>query len=88
MFSALALSTSDLEEVLTQLQWPFLSPPVASLSPPANGPDLHNQLELLVSQLLSLQTSYPSASVHLPEGSISTLFAVLVLILLWVLTHS
>ncbi|XP_023648931.2 RAD50-interacting protein 1 [Paramormyrops kingsleyae] len=49
--------SGDLEEVLTQLQWPFLSPPVASLSPPANGPDLHNQLELLVSQLLSLQTS-------------------------------
>uniref|UniRef100_A0A8C9W3W3 RAD50-interacting protein 1 n=1 Tax=Scleropages formosus TaxID=113540 RepID=A0A8C9W3W3_SCLFO len=41
---------SDFDEVLTQLQWPFLSPPVASLSPPANAAELASQLELLVSQ--------------------------------------
>ncbi|KAI1883370.1 hypothetical protein AGOR_G00230720 [Albula goreensis] len=46
---------SDLEEVLTQLHWPFLSPPVSSLSPPANAQELHSQLELLVPQLLALQ---------------------------------
>ncbi|KAA0721042.1 RAD50-interacting protein 1 RAD50 interactor 1 [Triplophysa tibetana] len=50
--------TSDFEEVLTQLHWPFISPPTQSLSPPANAQELNSQLDLLVSQLLSLQTSY------------------------------
>ncbi|KAI4876051.1 hypothetical protein NFI96_030100 [Prochilodus magdalenae] len=49
--------TSDFEEVLTQLHWPIVSPPTQSLSPPANAQELSSQLELLVSQLLSLQTS-------------------------------
>uniref|UniRef100_A0A4W5N0G7 RAD50-interacting protein 1 n=1 Tax=Hucho hucho TaxID=62062 RepID=A0A4W5N0G7_9TELE len=48
---------SDFEELLTQLYWPFISPPTQSLSPPANAQELHSQLELLVAQLLSLQTS-------------------------------
>ncbi|XP_072530072.1 RAD50-interacting protein 1 [Salminus brasiliensis] len=48
---------SDFEEVLTQLHWPIVSPPTHSLSPPANAQELSNQLELLVSQLLSLQMS-------------------------------
>ncbi|KAL0967195.1 hypothetical protein UPYG_G00249030 [Umbra pygmaea] len=47
----------DFEDLLTQLHWPFLSPPTMSLSPPANAQELQSQLELLVSQLLSLQTS-------------------------------
>ncbi|XP_062339516.1 RAD50-interacting protein 1 [Osmerus eperlanus] len=49
--------TSDFEEVLTQLQWPLLSPPSQTLAPPANAPEISSQLELLVSQLLALQTS-------------------------------
>uniref|UniRef100_A0AAR2JBT6 RAD50-interacting protein 1 n=1 Tax=Pygocentrus nattereri TaxID=42514 RepID=A0AAR2JBT6_PYGNA len=48
---------SDFEEVLTQLHWPIVSPPTQTLSPPANAQELSSQLELLVSQLLSLQTS-------------------------------
>ncbi|XP_055046357.2 RAD50-interacting protein 1 [Misgurnus anguillicaudatus] len=48
---------SDFEEVLTQFHWPFISPPTQSLSPPANAQELNSQLELLASQLLSLQTS-------------------------------
>ncbi|KAG9280328.1 RAD50-interacting protein 1 [Astyanax mexicanus] len=48
---------SDFEEVLTQLHWPIVSPPTQSLSPPANAQELNSQLELLVSQLLSLQMS-------------------------------
>uniref|UniRef100_A0A8C1XRU4 RAD50-interacting protein 1 n=1 Tax=Cyprinus carpio TaxID=7962 RepID=A0A8C1XRU4_CYPCA len=48
---------SDFEEVLTQFHWPFISPPTQTLSPPANVQELNSQLELLVSQLLSLQTS-------------------------------
>uniref|UniRef100_A0A8C7IGY2 RAD50-interacting protein 1 n=1 Tax=Oncorhynchus kisutch TaxID=8019 RepID=A0A8C7IGY2_ONCKI len=48
---------SDFEELLIQLHWPFISPPTQSLSPPANAQELHSQLELLVAQLLSLQTS-------------------------------
>uniref|UniRef100_A0A671MTD7 RAD50-interacting protein 1 n=1 Tax=Sinocyclocheilus anshuiensis TaxID=1608454 RepID=A0A671MTD7_9TELE len=44
-------------EVLTQFHWPFISPPTQTLSPPANAQELNSQLELLVSQLLSLQTS-------------------------------
>ncbi|XP_030631915.1 RAD50-interacting protein 1 [Chanos chanos] len=48
---------SDFEEVLTQLHWPFISPPTPSLSPSANTQELHGQLEPLVSQLLSLQIS-------------------------------
>ncbi|XP_051974974.1 RAD50-interacting protein 1-like [Xyrauchen texanus] len=49
--------TSDFEEVLTQFHWPFITPPTQTLSPPANAQELNSQLELLVSQLLSLQTS-------------------------------
>uniref|UniRef100_A0A4W4DQ79 RAD50-interacting protein 1 n=1 Tax=Electrophorus electricus TaxID=8005 RepID=A0A4W4DQ79_ELEEL len=49
--------TSDFEEVLTQLHWPAVSPPTQTLSPPANAQELSSQLKLLVSQLLSLQTS-------------------------------
>ncbi|KAL2102119.1 hypothetical protein ACEWY4_001287 [Coilia grayii] len=47
----------DFEDVLTQLHWPSISPPTPSLSPPANAQELNSQLELLVSQLLALQTS-------------------------------
>lgn len=42
-----------------QLHWPIVSPPTQSLSPLANAQELNSQLELLVSQLISLQTSYP-----------------------------
>ncbi|XP_077355279.1 RAD50-interacting protein 1 [Festucalex cinctus] len=49
--------TGDLEKVLTQLNWPIISPPTQSLTPTANGQELASQLELLVTQLLALQTS-------------------------------
>ncbi|KAF7693960.1 RAD50-interacting protein 1 [Silurus meridionalis] len=49
--------SSDFEEVLTQLHWPIVSPPTQSLSPLANAQELNSQLDLLVSQLISLQTS-------------------------------
>ncbi|XP_029922119.1 RAD50-interacting protein 1 [Myripristis murdjan] len=48
---------SDFEEVLTLLQWPFISPPTQSLAPPANSQEISSQLELLATQLLALQTS-------------------------------
>ncbi|XP_064200784.1 RAD50-interacting protein 1 isoform X2 [Anguilla rostrata] len=59
----------DLQEVLTQLHWPFLSPPVESLSPPPNVQELYSQLELLVPQLLSLQTSDDLISEKKPHPS-------------------
>ncbi|CAB1443168.1 unnamed protein product [Pleuronectes platessa] len=49
--------TSDFEKVLTQLHWPIISPPTQSLTPTANGQEISSQLELLVTQLLALQTS-------------------------------
>uniref|UniRef100_A0A8P4KIG6 RAD50-interacting protein 1 n=1 Tax=Dicentrarchus labrax TaxID=13489 RepID=A0A8P4KIG6_DICLA len=56
---------SDFEKVLTQLHWPIISPPTQSLTPTTNCQELNSQLELLVTQLLALQTSYPSVSPHL-----------------------
>uniref|UniRef100_A0A8D3CE77 RAD50-interacting protein 1 n=1 Tax=Scophthalmus maximus TaxID=52904 RepID=A0A8D3CE77_SCOMX len=53
---------SDFEKVLTQLHWPIISPPTQSLTPTANCQEIGSQLELLVTQLLALQTSYPSPS--------------------------
>ncbi|KAJ8262346.1 hypothetical protein GJAV_G00165400 [Gymnothorax javanicus] len=61
--------SGDLQEVLTQLQWPFLSPPVDSLSPPANAQELYSQLELLVPQLLSLQPSDDLIAEKKPQPS-------------------
>uniref|UniRef100_A0A665W955 RAD50-interacting protein 1 n=1 Tax=Echeneis naucrates TaxID=173247 RepID=A0A665W955_ECHNA len=52
--------TIDFEKVLTQLHWPILSPPTQSLTPTTNGQEINSQLELLVTQLLALQTSYLS----------------------------
>lgn len=49
--------SSDFENILTQLHWPILSPPTQSLTPSANGQEVSSQLELLVTQLLALQTS-------------------------------
>ncbi|XP_044041303.1 RAD50-interacting protein 1 isoform X2 [Siniperca chuatsi] len=48
---------SDFEKVLTQLLWPIISPPTQSLTPAANCQEINSQLELLVTQLLALQTS-------------------------------
>ncbi|XP_045928088.1 RAD50-interacting protein 1 isoform X1 [Micropterus dolomieu] len=48
---------SDFEKVLTQLHWPIISPPTQSLTPVANCQEINSQLELLVPQLLALQTS-------------------------------
>ncbi|XP_034719806.1 RAD50-interacting protein 1 [Etheostoma cragini] len=48
---------SDFEKVLTQLHWPIISPPTQSLTPTANAQEINSQLELLVTQLLALQTS-------------------------------
>ncbi|XP_060922720.1 RAD50-interacting protein 1 [Limanda limanda] len=49
--------TTDFEKVLTPLHWPIISPPTQSLTPTANGQEISSQLELLVTQLLALQTS-------------------------------
>uniref|UniRef100_A0A671WGE1 RAD50-interacting protein 1 n=1 Tax=Sparus aurata TaxID=8175 RepID=A0A671WGE1_SPAAU len=45
---------SDFEKVLTQLQWPIVTPPTQSLTPTANHQEINSQLELLVTQLLAL----------------------------------
>uniref|UniRef100_A0A3Q2D5L1 RAD50-interacting protein 1 n=1 Tax=Cyprinodon variegatus TaxID=28743 RepID=A0A3Q2D5L1_CYPVA len=50
--------SSDFEKVLTQLQWPIITPS-QPVTPPANSLDLGGQLEGLLLQLLALQTSYP-----------------------------
>lgn len=62
----LRLFHSEFDKVLTQLHWPIISPPTQSLTPTANYQEINSQLELLVTQLLALQTSYPSvwASTH------------------------
>ncbi|XP_069012518.1 RAD50-interacting protein 1 [Embiotoca jacksoni] len=49
--------TSDFEKILTQLHWPIISPPTQSLTPSANCQEVNSQLELLVTQLLALQTT-------------------------------
>nr|XP_019600937.1 PREDICTED: RAD50-interacting protein 1 isoform X1 [Rhinolophus sinicus] len=52
--------TSDFEEILAQLHWPFLTPPQAQtvgLSRPAGAPEVYGNLETLFCQLLKLQTS-------------------------------
>uniref|UniRef100_H0WGG1 RAD50 interactor 1 n=1 Tax=Otolemur garnettii TaxID=30611 RepID=H0WGG1_OTOGA len=52
--------TSDFEEILAQLHWPFIAPPqsqTVGLSRPASGPELYSNLETLFCQLLKLQTS-------------------------------
>uniref|UniRef100_A0A8C5B089 RAD50 interactor 1 n=1 Tax=Gadus morhua TaxID=8049 RepID=A0A8C5B089_GADMO len=48
---------SDFEELLTLLHWPSISPPMQPLAPPANAQEISSQLDLLVSQLMALQTS-------------------------------
>ncbi|XP_028933871.1 RAD50-interacting protein 1 [Ornithorhynchus anatinus] len=51
--------TSDFEEILAQLHWPFVSPPQAqsaSLGRTTAAPDLYGSLEVLFCQLLKLQT--------------------------------
>lgn len=56
---------SDFEKVLTQLHWPNVSPATPALGPTgASSQELNVQLELLVTQLLALQTTYPSAPPH------------------------
>ncbi|KAF5908405.1 RAD50-interacting protein 1 [Clarias magur] len=49
--------SSDFEEVLIQLHWPIVSPPVQSVTPLANAQELNSQLKLLGSQLNFLQKS-------------------------------
>ncbi|KAL2309043.1 hypothetical protein Nmel_005221 [Mimus melanotis] len=52
--------TSDFEEVLAQLRWPFVGPPQSQafgLTAPASAPEVYNNLEMLFCQLLKLQTS-------------------------------
>uniref|UniRef100_A0A3Q1GZ27 RAD50-interacting protein 1 n=1 Tax=Anabas testudineus TaxID=64144 RepID=A0A3Q1GZ27_ANATE len=48
---------NDFEKILTQLHWPIISPPTQSLTPAANSQEISSQLDLLVTQLLALQTS-------------------------------
>lgn len=52
---------SDFEKILAQLHWPNISPTAQSLAPVGNHQELSVQLELLVTQLLALQNTYPSA---------------------------
>lgn len=61
---------SDFEKLLTQLHWPIISPPTQSLTPTANSQEITSQLELLVIQLLALQTSYPSVGAYSHPGSV------------------
>lgn len=52
--------TSDFEEVLAQLHWPFITSSqsqTVGLSRPASAPEIHSNLEILFCQLLKLQTS-------------------------------
>ncbi|XP_049750432.1 RAD50-interacting protein 1 isoform X1 [Loxodonta africana] len=52
--------TSDFEETLVQLHWPFIGPPQSQtigLSRPASAPEIYTNLETLFCQLLKLQTS-------------------------------
>ncbi|XP_029471186.1 RAD50-interacting protein 1 isoform X3 [Rhinatrema bivittatum] len=52
--------TSDFEEILNQLHWPFIGPmqsQASALSSPASTSELYNNLEVLFCQLLKLQTS-------------------------------
>ena len=67
---------SDFEKVLSQLHWPIISPPTQSLTPTVNSHEITSQLELLVIQLLALQTSYPSvwAYSHLCSVHVNHLF--------------
>ncbi|XP_037692359.1 RAD50-interacting protein 1 isoform X1 [Choloepus didactylus] len=51
--------TSDFEEILAQLHWPFIGPPQSQtgLSRPASALEIYGNLETLFCQLLKLQTS-------------------------------
>ena len=52
---------SDFEKILTQLQWPNISPTAQLPASTGNPQEQNVQLELLVTQLVALQTTYPSA---------------------------
>ncbi|XP_046525770.1 RAD50-interacting protein 1 isoform X2 [Equus quagga] len=52
--------TSDFEEILAQLHWPFIAPSqsqTVGLSRPAGSSEIYSNLETLFCQLLKLQTS-------------------------------
>ncbi|KAM9078294.1 RAD50-interacting protein 1 isoform 3-T3 [Megaptera novaeangliae] len=52
--------TSDFEEILAHLHWPFIAPPqsqTVGISRPASAPEIYSNLETLFCQLLKLQTS-------------------------------
>ncbi|XP_051007445.1 RAD50-interacting protein 1 [Acomys russatus] len=52
--------TSDLEDILAQLHWPFIThaqPQTVGASRPASAPEMHAALETLFCQLLKLQAS-------------------------------
>ncbi|XP_004602176.2 RAD50-interacting protein 1 isoform X1 [Sorex araneus] len=52
--------TSDFEEILAQLHWPFIATPqsqTVGLNRPAVAPEIYSNLETLFIQLLKLQTS-------------------------------
>nr|XP_058930488.1 RAD50-interacting protein 1 isoform X5 [Kogia breviceps] len=52
--------TSDFEEILAQLHWPFIAPPqsqTVGIIRPASAPEIYSNLETLFCQLLKLQTS-------------------------------
>ncbi|KAM9309371.1 RAD50-interacting protein 1 isoform 2-T2 [Pholidichthys leucotaenia] len=59
----------DFEEVLKELQWPIISPPTPSLSSTGSSPEISSQLELLVTELLDLQTSDDLVSTLSPPST-------------------
>nr|XP_004652940.2 RAD50-interacting protein 1 isoform X1 [Jaculus jaculus] len=64
--------TSDFEEILAQLHWPFITPSqsqTTAVSWPASSPEVYSHLETLFCQLLKLQTSDEllAEPKHLPE---------------------
>ncbi|XP_028306754.1 RAD50-interacting protein 1-like isoform X1 [Gouania willdenowi] len=61
--------TGDFKKVLSQLQWPIIAPPTQALTPPINSSEVMSQLELLLSQLLALQSS--DDIISQPRGSSS-----------------
>uniref|UniRef100_A0A674MVZ1 RAD50-interacting protein 1 n=1 Tax=Takifugu rubripes TaxID=31033 RepID=A0A674MVZ1_TAKRU len=72
--------SGDFEKILAQLHWPNISPTAQSLAPVGNHQELSVQLELLVTQLLALQTTdnllFHSTSPLLPTQADSSATAV------------
>ncbi|CAG5927169.1 unnamed protein product [Menidia menidia] len=51
--------TSDFDKILAQLHWPIISPSTQTLTVSCSNQEIASQLEVVVTQLLALQISYP-----------------------------